>query len=208
VKNKLQTFYRQVASCRTCYGQKEGTLVPPGAPAPDGTPVLVLGEQPDREHCLAPASNGSGVPDSGRKAVAEFLAAAGVDPTLVMYATVVQCVPQNEALRPGRPTPTEARNCVRHLKELISLVRPRVIVPLGHTSLQSLQMLYDDWTELRRYILNYDVGNVLERKGLAVYPLYHPSPTTLKARPKIRQVRDWQRIPAILDSLARSRAAR
>ena len=28
-----------------------------------------------------------------------------------------------------------------------------------------------EWTELRQFILNYDIGNVLEQGGLAVYPL-------------------------------------
>lgn len=204
----FEAFSRKVAGCRLCYGRREAILVPQPGPAPDKVVVLILGEQPDREHCLAPASNGTGVPDSGRKAVDAFLVAAGVDPAITFYATVVQCVPRNEALRPRRPTPTEARNCARHLKDLIALVQPQVIVPLGHTAVYSLQMLYEDWTELRRYILNYDIGQVMERKGLAVYPLYHPSPTTLRARPHSRQVRDWQRIPVLLDSLARGRLAR
>ena len=87
------------------------------------------------------------------------------------------------------------------MKRLLLLLRPRLVVTVGHTALGSLQQIYPDWRELRQFILNYDVGNVLEQNKMAVYPLYHTSKDTLKTRPELRQSMDWKRIPQILEAL-------
>jgi DNA polymerase len=202
LKKRLATFYDAVRCCKSCYGDRSGIDVPGtrSEPGGSGARVLVIGEQPPRED----ERNGDS-PDHA--ALLTFLEEAGIERSDVYYTTAVLCIPKVTELRPGRPTPPEARNCAVHLRKLIDLLRPQVIVPLGHTSIHAVQWVFETWPELRRFILNYDCGTVLERKGVAVYPLYHPSPSTWSARPRSRQLRDWQRIPAILQSVARSRAA-
>jgi DNA polymerase len=202
MKSALAAFYRDLGACRACYGDKSAIRVAsPPAVRKKGPPprILLVGEQPPRDDDAEPATD--------QATIREFMEAAGIDAADTAYVTAVLCTPEDESLRPGRPTPPEARNCAAHLRKVIELIKPRIIVPLGHTSIYALQSVYGEWSDLRRYILNYDCGRVLEGKGVTVYPLYHPSPTTWSARPRSRQVRDWQRIPALLEAPARSRAA-
>jgi uracil-DNA glycosylase family 4 len=201
MKKQLTAYYAAVRCCKSCYGDRSSIVVPGShsKPAAAGVRVLVIGEQPTRDGDFA-----GDTPDLAT--LTSFLDKSGIERRDVYYTTAVLCVPEKSELRPGRPTPPEARNCASHLKRLIDLLRPQVIVPLGHTSIHAVQWVFDSWPELRRFILNYDCGTVLERNGVAIYPLYHPSQSTWSARPRSRQLRDWQRIPAILESL-RSRAA-
>lgn len=203
MKDGIRGFFRDVQRCRLCYGVGHDILVPTPAPIPQRVRILVVGEQPSR----AAASEGKSTlegSEPGSEHLRSYLERAGVDLAEVMYVTAVLCVPETPELRPGRPTATETRNCSRHLRALIERAKPQIVVPLGHTGLLAVQFAFREWTELRQFILNYDIGAVLTRGDLTVYPLYFPSASTLKARPDARQLRDWQKIPSVLDSLEKA----
>jgi uracil-DNA glycosylase family 4 len=207
MKKRFEAFHQRVSACELCHG-KPGIHVPRPDRIPDKgrVKVLILGEQPDREVSFGTGCNGLDNPGPEMERLRGYLAQSGVDLDEVLYATCVFCVPRDELGRPGRPALGEVKNCTRHLVKLIELAQPRVIVPLGHTAVQALQWVFRDWKELRQFILNYDVGTVVERRGMAVYPLYHTSCSTVKARPEGRQARDWARIPSILESQERREA--
>ena len=203
MKDGVRSFFRLVEDCRICYGAHQEILVPTPQPIPKRVRVLVIGEQP----CRVSEDEGSTGLDSqepGTELLRSYLERADVNLDQVLYVTAVLCLPKNRDLRPGRPSATETRNCSSHLRALIDRVRPQLVVPLGHTGLLAVQFAFREWTELRQFILNYDVGTVLSRGDLTVYPLYLPSPSTLSARPDGRQARDWQRIPAVLESLEKA----
>jgi uracil-DNA glycosylase family 4 len=204
VKDRIRTFFRSVQRCRLCYGPRSDIVVPQPKQISRNVRVLVVGEQP----CRGPeGSNGSDAVDGGVEHLRSYLDRAGIDPSEVLYVTAVLCFPQDESLRPGRPTATETKRCSAHLRTLIERLQPKLVVPLGHTGLLAIQFAFHEWTELRQFILNYDVGAVLRRPDLAVYPLYLPSESTLKARPEGRQVKDWQKIPFLLDAMERTARA-
>ena len=207
-RDRMRDFQATVARCATCFGQG-GVTVPRFAEiGQHRPPVLILGEQPDREVSLATGRNDlDNVGDPAIERLRMFLEKAPLGPGDVYYTTSVLCLPRDAAHRPKRPSAREVKACTMHVQFLLGYLSPRLIVPLGHTAIQSIQWIFKDWTELRQFILNYDIGNVLERKGISVYPLYHPSTFTLKSRPENRQIRDWQRIPMLLKSMG-VRAAR
>ena len=198
----IDQFHERLRKCTTCFGP-DAIIVPELAGIARTPPrVLILGEQPDREASLSSGRNdleNTADPSIGRLKM--FLGKAGVEASEIYYATSVLCLPRDAAQRPKRPAASEVKSCTIHLEYLLGRLSPKLIVPLGHTAIQSIQWIFKDWRELRQFILNYDIGNVLERKGIAVYPLYHPAISTLKSRPENRQIRDWQRIPMILKSL-------
>lgn len=206
MSDNLRKFFRNVQRCRLCYGARCGILVPTPDPLPKRARVVVIGEQP----CRSRALEGRSAMDASLEGVEHlqsYLDRAGVDPAEVLYVTATLCVPEDESLRPGRPTATEAKNCATHLRTLLERIQPRLVVPLGHTGLLALQFAFHEWTELRQFILNYDVGAVISRADMSVYPLYLPTESTRKARPEGRQVRDWQKIPILLEALERSARA-
>jgi len=198
VSKEVRAIFRSVHKCRQCYGDRCGIVVTTPETLPDTIRVVVIGEQPPRE--------GNGAAPTGEEAdyLRTYLDRAGVDPATVLFVTAVLCHPEMASLRPGRPSATEVRNCSQYLRQLLTRVNPKLIVPVGHSGLLALQFAMNEWTELRQFILNYDVGAVLTRKDCTVYPLYLPSPSTLKARPEGRQLRDWQKIPQLLESLERA----
>ena len=199
MSDSVQVLFRHVERCRQCYGDRCTIRVAVPDPLPSRVRVLLVGEQPAR----GDGGNGAKAADHTVAYLAEYLAHAGVDPAEVLYVTAVLCSPDDGSLRTGRPTAVEVRNCSTHLGALIERVRPRLIVTLGHTGLLSVQFAFREWTELRQFILNYDVGAMLTRGDLAVYPLYLPSESTRRTRSEGRQIRDWQKIPALLASLER-----
>lgn len=225
----VRSFFQNVQRCRLCYGDAE-IHVPIPEPIPASIRVLVIGEQPQDRPAMGngspgtveaesrlPARNGlederaapAATPGRGETEHLEsYLRRAGIDSSDILYVTAVLCVPRDRALRPKRPTAAETKNCSSHLKALIGRIRPKLIVTLGHTGLLALQLAFPEWKELRQFILNYDVGGVLTRVDITVYPLYLPSESTRRARPESRQVRDWQRIPLLLDSLDKAARAR
>jgi uracil-DNA glycosylase family 4 len=202
MSSRILELHSQVSLCSACFG-KDAIVVPKFGPIPVSPPqVLILGEQPDREACLASGQNDlDNVGDPSIERLRMFMEKASLDPADVYYTTSVLCFPQDAARRPNRPAVREVKACTVYIQFLLAQLTPKLIIPLGHTAIQSIQWIYKDWRDLRQFILNYDIGNVLERKGISVYPLYHPSTFTLKSRPENRQIRDWQRIPVLLKSM-------
>lgn len=197
----IREFHGRVSQCPTCFGM--GAITVPkfsdiGASPPR---ILLLGEQPDRDVALATGQNDlQNLEDPSIERLRMFIQRAPLDLSDIYYATSVLCLPLDGSARPARPEIREVKGCTVHIQHLIGLLAPKLIIPLGHTAIQSIQWIFRDWRELARFILNYDIGNVLERRGISVYPLYHPSALTLKSRPENRQIRDWQRVPGILRS--------
>jgi DNA polymerase len=202
VRTPLEELYAEVGRCTACFGKNE-IFVPEPDRVPTGpcAEVLIIGEQPDRELALASGQSGIFHPDTSALKLAEYLEKAGIDPSTFFYTTAVMCLPRDATLRTSRPHGTEVKNCVRHLGRLIALLKPTLIIPLGHTSVQSLQWLYPQWTELRQYILNYDIGKMLRRDDFGVYPLLHTTPRTWSTRSEEAQIRDWKRIPKLLKTI-------
>lgn len=198
MRDGVRALFRTVHRCRQCYADRCGIVVTTPETIPDHVRMVVIGEQPPRE------GNGAAPSDEEATYLQTYLDRAGVDPATVLFVTAVLCHPELPALRPGRPSATEVRNCSQYLRQLLARVNPKLIVPVGHSGLLALQFALNEWTELRQFILNYDVGAVLTRKDCTVYPLYLPSPSTLKARPEGRQLRDWQKIPQLLESMERA----
>jgi uracil-DNA glycosylase family 4 len=209
MKQPVEKFFHDLRECALCYGKNQIFVPESRVRSGDGTPrIFILGEQPDRETCLVSGVNGFDHPDPNIARLREYLKLAGVDENDVFYTTSVMCIPRDAAKRGPRPSAKETKNCTRHVESLLRMLRPKLLIPLGHTSILSLQWIYTNWTELRQFILNYDVGNVLEKDGVAAYPLYYPSAATLKVRSADRQGRDWKRVPAILESLEKKTAMR
>jgi uracil-DNA glycosylase family 4 len=205
---KLRKFFCKVAKCSRCYGNSEIVVpMPPDATVRDRTRILIVGEQPHRPTAGQTRLLDYAESDPSVARLTAYLEEAGIARDEVMYVTSVLCFPEDESLRPERPTFDEAKACAQHMRNLIDLLDPVLIIPLGHTAVQGVQWTFPEWTELRQFILNYDVGRVIEGPGLVVYPLYLASSSTLEARPESRQRRDWQRIPSILKSVERRKAA-
>lgn len=196
----IRQHMQGVKSCSLCHGQN-GIVVPSLDIPGNGSRIrmMLLGEQPSPNARSRRRKKPLGLwEDPSLELLRKYVGQTGIPREEMLYATAVLCLPKDETRRRTRPSTDEARNCGKHVRGLLDTVRPQLVVTLGHTPLLTLQHTYQEWTELRQYILNYDVGTILEGRSFSVYPLYFPSDATLKARGERRQLQDWTRIAKIL----------
>ncbi|MBZ0269007.1 hypothetical protein K8I85_12685 [bacterium] len=201
MSEKIRQHMASVKECTTCHGS-DGIIVPALDLSKTGSHlrVLLLGEQPSREAESGRRKTHGLWKDPDLELLRQYVEATGLPQASFLYATAVLCMPKDEKARGPRPSTDEARNCGKHIRGLIHAMEPELVVTLGHTPLLTLQHTYRTWTELRQFILNYDVGRSLTGKDFTCYPLYFPSESTLKARGERRQRQDWLRIPDILEA--------
>jgi uracil-DNA glycosylase family 4 len=204
----IRKHLHDLRNCNLCHGAN-GINVPALDVPGDGSRIrlMLLGEQPNPKAETSRRNRQKPLglwEDPALELLRKYVARTGLAREEILYATAVLCLPKDKSRRGKRPSTDEARNCGKHVRGLLDVVRPQLVVTLGHTPLLTLQHTYQGWTELRQYILNYDVGTVLDGRDFAVYPLYFPTDATLKARGERRQMQDWMRIPKILEEKTRT----
>ena len=90
-----------------------------------------------------------------------------------------------------RPKTSEIKNCLPFLKKTLDLICPQVVVTLGSTGLQAINLILGT-----QYRLKDRVAQSLTTRNFILFPLYHPSPrVTSWMRPLAQQKRDFKKIP-------------
>jgi DNA polymerase len=169
--------------CETC------TRFVPGEGDPRAE-VVLIGEAPGAEEDRA------GRPFVGRagRLLDQVLETAGLPRERVFITNVLKARP------PGNRDP-RADEIDHHLPWLLAqleIIRPALVVPLGRHALQLLGDRDDRISRLH--------GELIERNGRTLFPLYHPS-AALRA-PPVRDLlfEDAERLARTLDALASASA--
>ena len=113
-----------IRSCEKCALSRERKNAVPGEGPPDAD-LMVIGEGPGANE------DEQGRPFVGRAGdlLNDILAAIGCPRETVYIANIVKCrPPQNR-----NPEPDEIVACVPYLHRQLSLVKPKVIIPMGGT---------------------------------------------------------------------------
>lgn len=174
--------------CRRCTLCKSRTqlVVDRGNPAAS---VLVVSERPgdneDREGRAFVGRSGA--------LLDKILHSIGLDPDRdTLITNIVKCKPEIDRA----PTSDEASTCLPFLEKQIALVRPRVVLLLGHVALKWIDPSHKDFK------MEDEAGRLFE---LARYPgihfmvLYHPA---FLLRDPSKKVPTWehvQRLKAFLE---------
>jgi uracil-DNA glycosylase len=171
-KNALHTLHTEMRACQRCLDA--GYSIVPGAvfSGYETAQVMVVGQAPGvTEAENARPFNGS----SGRR-LFRWLAEVGWQESAFrgqQYLTAItKCYPGKGASGHGDRVPTRAEQtlCAPFLERELSLVRPRIIVPIGGLAVQRF---------LGRQKLADVVGEVFERDDAWIIPLAHPSGASL-----------------------------
>lgn len=158
------------------------------------SPVVFIAEAPGRL-----GADKFGIPLYGDQTGHNFemlLAAAGLKRGSIFITNALLCNPRTLRGNNDSPTLTEIRNCSRYLREILEIVKPKYVVPLGRVALASLSAI-----EPHRIKLSEDVRKVFQWHGYLVYPLYHPGPRTFIQRTKAQQAADYTILDAFLGKL-------
>lgn len=155
----LEEIRKELEACNRCpLGRTRRNLVfGEGNPSAD---ILFIGEGPGSEE---DATGRPFVGPAGQLLTKIIEGGMGVPRSNVYICNIVKCRPPNN--RP--PLDEEARACLPYLERQIDIVRPRVIITLGHSATSRLLGLRGPMHQLR--------GKWQSYKGIPVMPTFHPS---------------------------------
>lgn len=179
----LLAIAERVAACKRCALHKTRTHAVPGQghPAPD---ILFIGEGPGEDEDL----QGLAFVGAAGKLLTKMIEAMGYAREAVFIANIVKCrPPQNR-----KPEPEEVAQCLPFLREQISALKPKVIVAMGATAVESLLKI-TGITRVRGQWRSYE--------NIPVMPTFHPS-YLLRVPSAKRDV--WNDLQAVLERLGRA----
>lgn len=176
--------------CRRCPLRDGCTQVVPGA-GPAEARIMFIGEGPGQKE------DELGLPFVGAagKFLDEMLASISLKREEVYIANVVKCRPPNNR----DPLPEEAAACWPWLLQQIKTIQPELIVTLGRHSME-------------RFLPNQKIsqvhGRAMRREipeiGRQVfYTLYHPAAALYNGSMREVLIKDFRRIPKILEKIER-----
>jgi len=191
VKQELSALEAAVALCERCYGPERRYPVRLARPA--GTPaVLVLVERPPRSVLARGERLGLENPDPGTRFLDRLLREAGIPGHAVVVGSAVMCRAASRALEAAVPAGECLRECTDHVRELVRLTAPRLILPLGRSALRSLRRALAEHEAADGLRFPESVGRPLRVGPLWVLPLYHVTLRARVTRNEEEQRKDWR----------------
>lgn len=156
--NDIIHLSEQIISCRRCELCNSRKNAVPGEGSPDAK-IMLIGEAPGRQE----DETGRPFVGAAGRLLDKALKDSSISREEVFITNVVKCRPPNNR----KPRGKEIDACREYLLKQIEIIKPKVIVTLGLTALQSfkktskLDLTPFEWSH----------------KGLKVliYPTYHPA---------------------------------
>lgn len=176
---------KRVKACKRCVRMSgSARVLGPGCGALDAT-VMFIGEAPGRL-----GADGSHIPFHGDKAGHNFeslIEQVGLSRYRVFVTNAVLCNPRDENGNNATPTAEEIANCSPFLKEQVSILNPKVVVPLGAVALRGCSLVERHSLNLRQ-----DVRTAHRWANRVLIPLYHPGQRAMVHRSYANQLSDYQ----------------
>jgi uracil-DNA glycosylase len=158
---------RAVQGCRACPLWRKATQAVPGEGLIDGPLLALVGEQPGDQEDLA----GHPFVGPAGKVLDRALVAAGIDRGEIFVTNAVKHFkhePRGKRRLHKRPNAGEIEICRWWVANELKLVRPRLVVALGATALQSLSAQRSTLEKAR-------VQTLKTREGAPLRATVHPS---------------------------------
>ena len=164
-ERELRRLQSQIRACTRCADQG---FIPRAFPIVAGKAsdrVMIVGQAPGAVELT------TGLPFSGRAGaeLRRWLARAGIDAEQLPYRTsMTKCFPGKASSGAGdrKPSPPEIANCARWLDRELTLVQPRILLPVGQLAIERF---------IGKSPLGEVVGTMQRAGGRVVIPLPHPS---------------------------------
>lgn len=180
----LQEVAKRIAACEQCQYVANQNPVP-GEGNPEAE-IMLVGEAPGKRE------NETGRPFVGAAGqfLEEMLNSIGLERSDVFIANVIKYQP------PGNrdPLPNEISLQLPFLLKQIAIIKPKLIVFLGRHALNSVL------PDLGKTISEVH-GQLIEVKGQAYLPLYHPAAALYNQGLKQTLMDDFAKIPEYMDKI-------
>jgi len=154
----LQALYDSICNCKECPLGNTRTNFVFGA-GNENADIMVIGEGPGAEE------DAQGLPFVGRSGqlLTKILEAINLSRSEVFIANIVKCRPPNNR----RPESSEVDKCEPYLKKQIDLIKPKFILALGLTAVDTLFKTKHKMGDIRGKLMNY--------YGITTLATYHPA---------------------------------
>jgi uracil-DNA glycosylase len=155
------------------------------------SPVVFIAEAPGRL-----GADKYNIPLYGDQTGRNFnwlISQAGMSREFIFITNAVLCNPRKIDGNNDSPKKTEIHNCSIYLKEILDIIQPKLVVPLGKVALDSLKLIHPKEIELRD-----SVGQEISWNGYHVFPLFHPGPRAFIWRSKTQQMNDYIQLKELL----------
>lgn len=190
-QSQFADLLAQVQRCNLCPRMQSRRKVLGPSNGNLDSPIVFIAEAPGRL-----GADKFGIPLYGDQTGRNFellIASAGLRRESIFITNAVLCNPRTPRGNNDSPTLAEIRNCSRYLAEVLEIIKPRYIVPLGRVALASLNAI-----EPHGISLSQGVGKEFPWHGCFVYPLSHPSPRAFVRRTKDEQLKYYSTIATFL----------
>ena len=178
MKNDLTELKLRCMSCQNCPLSQTRTNVVFGVGNPDAE-ILFVGEAPGENEDL------TGEPFVGRggQLLDLYLNGIGLDRNENIYiANILKCRPPMNR----DPRPEEEEACIPYLRELVRIMRPKIIVCVGRIAAQML--INKDFRVTKEH------GIFFEKKGILFMGTFHPAALLRDPRKKGDCLEDFLRL--------------
>ena len=148
--------------------------------------LVFVGEAPGEQEDL------SGIPFVGRagQLFDKYLEAVGIDREEVYIANILKCRPPKNR----DPESGEQDECIGFLEEQLKLIRPKLLVCLGRIS--AMRLIRPD------YKITAEHGQWIEKNGVLMTAVYHPSLLLRDPRKKEAVLADMLEVAAKYRAIA------
>lgn len=153
--------FRYMLTCTQCRLSRDRTQVVVGRGPTKGVEFLFIGEAPGEQE------DKDGVPFVGQagQRLSALMDQAGIEESQVYITNIVKCRPPGNRV----PSSMEVKSCSAHLLLQVKLIRPKLLVLVGNTTLQYF------FPHLK--IMSVHGKRGPDKLGVPTYPIIHPSAT-------------------------------
>ncbi|MFZ5986096.1 MAG: uracil-DNA glycosylase [Bacillota bacterium] len=182
-----EELIKECTSCKKCDLGAGRTNIVIGRGNNDA-PLLLVGEGPGEQEDI------QGLPFVGAagKLLDLLLKAVMIKEGQYYIANIVKCRPPGNRV----PTDEEAENCLPYLRNQVLLIKPKIIVCLGGTSMKYIIDRNARITQVR--------GQWIERKGYWIMPTFHPAALLRDESKKILMWEDFKKVKQRLDIICQN----
>lgn len=181
-QSQLDTLAQKIISDKVCEElARTATQLVFGEGNPD-SPIMFIGEAPGKEE----DKQGRPFVGAAGKFLTQMIESIGYAREDVYITNIVKYRPPNNR----DPQPSEVTAFWPYLKKQISVIKPKLIVPLGRYSLNVF---------LPELSISASHGKAMRKGGLVFMPQYHPAVALYNGGMRNTLLEDFAKIPKVLE---------
>ena len=193
LRKELACLEAEIALCQRCYGDSPRWAV--RFDRPESLPrVLILGERPTRKMLEKEERLTIASADPATSFLRELLQEAHIPTEETLLGSACLCRSSSLDLDKTIPTPVCVSECAAHVRELVRLAGPRLIITLGAEATRSLKAAFVSEPKIGAIRFPGDVGRTMRAGGVLLRIAYQTTPRARVARNEQEQRRDWRSI--------------